>query len=431
MEALFGPELQNQAGETVSTSTALAGLDAILIYFSASWCPPCRQFTPILTTFWNKHHSSKKFNVVFVSSDKDAASQKEYFSHMGSGAYTLPFGSSLKNKLSSKYKVQGIPTLVAVDGSGNLITTEARDKLMADPNAESFPWKALNFWQTMDKYAPSGLKNKDGSALSLDALKSKDYLMLYFSASWCPPCQRFTPELVKWYENQMKEGGKGKTAGTSFELVYVPSDRDEASYESYYAKMPWATTTLGNRALKQALSTTFGIQGIPALILVKTSDGSVVTDNAREKVSSDPGNFPWPPQPVETLEAATNKINDVPTLVMFTDDATDESSIRLAKAVLDKVAAEYFHEGKPSDNIRFAVADEGDDAIDTVRSFLGKSYMKHVNAPDAIRITIVDIQGQRRADFKAGATGVPDETELRDFVADFLNASATCVPIKS
>ena len=49
---------------------------------------------------------------------------------------------------------------------------------------------------------------------------------IYFSAHWCPPCRMFTPELVKIYE-------QCKAEGKSFEVVFVSSDRDEASFAEY------------------------------------------------------------------------------------------------------------------------------------------------------------------------------------------------------
>ena len=46
---------------------------------------------------------------------------------------------------------------------------------------------------------------------------------IYFSAHWCPPCRGFTPELAKIY-------AQCKAEGKSFEVVFVSSDRDEASF---------------------------------------------------------------------------------------------------------------------------------------------------------------------------------------------------------
>lgn len=54
----------------------------ICLCFSASWCPPCHQFTPILAEFYNKHHIDKNFEIVFVSGDQSEQQFQEYFAEM-------------------------------------------------------------------------------------------------------------------------------------------------------------------------------------------------------------------------------------------------------------------------------------------------------------------------------------------------------------
>jgi nucleoredoxin len=44
--------------------------------------PPCRGFTPLLAEFYNKHGESKNFEIIFVSSDRDESSFKEYYNDM-------------------------------------------------------------------------------------------------------------------------------------------------------------------------------------------------------------------------------------------------------------------------------------------------------------------------------------------------------------
>ena len=65
------------------------GVGAIGIYFSAHWCPPCRGFTPVLGEFYNEVNSQgKQLEIVFVTSDKDDASFKDYYGSMP-GRYSL------------------------------------------------------------------------------------------------------------------------------------------------------------------------------------------------------------------------------------------------------------------------------------------------------------------------------------------------------
>jgi thiol-disulfide isomerase/thioredoxin len=52
------------------------------LYFSASWCPPCKAFTPLLTEFYNtaKKTCPDEFEIIFVSSDRTQEEFDEYVS---------------------------------------------------------------------------------------------------------------------------------------------------------------------------------------------------------------------------------------------------------------------------------------------------------------------------------------------------------------
>lgn len=60
------------------------------------------------------------------------------------------------------------------------------------------------------------------------------FVLLYFSASWCPPCHLFTPELRAWYL-------KVRPKHPEFEVVLGSLDREWAAMEDYVkqTKMPW------------------------------------------------------------------------------------------------------------------------------------------------------------------------------------------------
>ena len=57
----------------------------VALYFSAHWCPPCRAFTPQLAEWYKKFKDGEKgskFDIVFVSSDRDQGSFDEYYNDM-------------------------------------------------------------------------------------------------------------------------------------------------------------------------------------------------------------------------------------------------------------------------------------------------------------------------------------------------------------
>merc|ERR1711988_1502922 len=141
---LLGDSLQSASGP-VLTSTALEDVDAVGIYFSAHWCPPCRGFTPKLAESYKAlKEAGKKFEIVFVSSDRDEQSFSEYFKEMP--WLSLPYVERAKKEaLSKKFKVQGIPTLVIVDKEGATITTDGRSAIAEDPQGANFPWMPPTF----------------------------------------------------------------------------------------------------------------------------------------------------------------------------------------------------------------------------------------------------------------------------------------------
>jgi thiol-disulfide isomerase/thioredoxin len=64
----------------VETRSRLAAAEVVALYFSAHWCPPCREFTPLLRQVYsNLIESGKPFEVVFISADKSEQEFDNYF----------------------------------------------------------------------------------------------------------------------------------------------------------------------------------------------------------------------------------------------------------------------------------------------------------------------------------------------------------------
>jgi nucleoredoxin len=82
-QLLAGRPLVFQDGSKVSADEHLAD-KVVLLYFSASWCGPCRHFTPKLKEFYAelKAQGHSQLEVVFVSMDRSAEEQAEYFRDM-------------------------------------------------------------------------------------------------------------------------------------------------------------------------------------------------------------------------------------------------------------------------------------------------------------------------------------------------------------
>ena len=83
---LIGEKVIKGKNKDEVTTSQFEGSDKVLgIYFSAHWCPPCRAFTPQLAQWYEKVKkgpNGSKFDIVFVSSDRDESSFDEYFQEM-------------------------------------------------------------------------------------------------------------------------------------------------------------------------------------------------------------------------------------------------------------------------------------------------------------------------------------------------------------
>lgn len=112
------------------------------------------------------------------------------------------------------------------------------------------------------------LKGQSLEAVSVRRKPAK-YYVFYYTASWCGPCQRFTPSLVDWYE---------KNKNDNFEIFLISSDRDQKAMEGYTKskKMPWPHLAFEHvKAFKGEFRETHGVRGIPSLI-VCDAEGKVL-----------------------------------------------------------------------------------------------------------------------------------------------------------
>mmetsp|Transcript_24980 Transcript_24980/g.59380 ORF Transcript_24980/g.59380 Transcript_24980/m.59380 type:complete len:190 (-) Transcript_24980:1704-2273(-) len=83
----------------------------------------------MLIDFYNATAASKKFEIVYVSSDKTVEDFEAYYSKMPWTAIPFVSGSaSVKSRLSQVMGIKGIPTLVIIDAkSGMLLTANGRE----------------------------------------------------------------------------------------------------------------------------------------------------------------------------------------------------------------------------------------------------------------------------------------------------------------
>ena len=101
-------------------------------------------------------------------------------------------------------------------------------------------------------------------------LAEKKIFAIYFSAYWCGPCRKFTPQLAEYYNRVAKQHPE-------FELIFFSSDRSQFGMDTYMKenKMPWPAVAYTKRDTKEALKKYAG-KGIPCLVLVD-AQGNVLS----------------------------------------------------------------------------------------------------------------------------------------------------------
>mmetsp|Transcript_15687 Transcript_15687/g.23043 ORF Transcript_15687/g.23043 Transcript_15687/m.23043 type:complete len:667 (-) Transcript_15687:103-2103(-) len=110
------------------------------LYFSADWCPPCKQFTPLLTnTYQTLRAVGKDFEIIYMSSDK---SPEEFASYREQQPWlAIPYDDEKRRqKIGMELGVTGLPTLVIVGEDGEVITKNGRERVSNDEMGAEFPW---------------------------------------------------------------------------------------------------------------------------------------------------------------------------------------------------------------------------------------------------------------------------------------------------
>lgn len=114
------------------------------------------------------------------------------------------------------------------------------------------------------------------------ALEKKKLFLLYFSAHWCGPCRKFTPQLVDYYNHVAPQHPE-------LELIFVSRDKSPFAMETYMrdTKMPWPAIDYQKVAAKESI-TKYAGEGIPDLVLVDGT-GRVVSTSYEGKKYVGPG----------------------------------------------------------------------------------------------------------------------------------------------
>ncbi|KAL0314532.1 UNVERIFIED_CONTAM: putative nucleoredoxin 2 [Sesamum angustifolium] len=287
------------------------------IYFSANWYQPCHKFSPVLANAYEHlRNSDPGFEIVFVSSDEDVNAFDDYRCSMPWLA--VPF-SDLESKraLSRKFDVEGIPCLIILQPKHykeDSIVVDGVD-LMYRYGVQAYPFTKKRVEELLEKEKD---KHKNQTLRDLLTTHKRDFLIghkipkqvpvasligktigLYFSAAWCSPGVEFTPKLASIYQKINQESSLDGHH-QDFQIVFVSSDHDQTSFDSYFRTMPWLALPYGDPNIKTL--NIFDIRGIPSLVILGP-DGKTVTKQGRNLLNLYQENaYPFTKARVEFLE---------------------------------------------------------------------------------------------------------------------------------
>lgn len=103
-----------------------------------------------------------------------------------------------------------------------------------------------------------------------------ELVVLYFGASYCPPCRKLHKYLDKVYT-------KWIIKQKSIVVIYVSSDENEKEFDSYFAKQNWLAIPYEKAERRAKLQKEFRVHSIPQLVVLN-ANAEMLDGNARESL---------------------------------------------------------------------------------------------------------------------------------------------------
>jgi thiol-disulfide isomerase/thioredoxin len=169
------------------------------------------------------------------------------------------FGTMGKN--NAAFKKYGKLYLEKFEGNYAMLDKFVRDKLVELRGAAGIGEEAINIVGD----TPEGIK------MDLKSLRGK-YVLIDFWASWCGPCRRENPNVVRLY-NQYKDKG--------FDILGVSLDNNKEKWKAAIKKdkLKWHHIS-DLKGWSSTLSKPYGVRGIPYTVLVD-KEGKILAKKLR------------------------------------------------------------------------------------------------------------------------------------------------------
>jgi nucleoredoxin len=198
-----------------------------------------------------------------------AGATTEFVTTLKNGTYAVPAGEMARAK--DQLAAQAERRAVEAEQSRKF-NTLYQDRLAKERAAAQQTSASANTIYNLVK--GDLVRPNNGTLVHADdeAISHKKLIAFYFSAHWCGPCRKFTPQLVDFYK-------RAAAQHPDFEVVFVSCDKTAVAMEAYMreASMPWPAIDFQKVEQKEAIRKYAG-PGIPCLVVVDAS-GRVISDS--------------------------------------------------------------------------------------------------------------------------------------------------------
>ncbi|XP_059670927.1 probable nucleoredoxin 1 [Cornus florida] len=280
----------------------------VALYFFHPSDDQCLEFTPKLVEVYDKlKEMGRNFEIVMVFlDDHDEELFKQSFGSMPWLA--LPFRDGSWVKLCLYFEVETLPALVIIGPDGKTLHSNAAEDIeehgiqalkSLTPEMLEAPTEieeAKQEAETIESILVLGNQDfvirNDGSKVQVSDLVGKN-ILLYFSANGRPD-RNFVPKLIQAYH-------KIKAKDNSFEVIFISSDNDQASFDKFFSRMPWLALPFGDVRSSYLISK-LCVSGTPIVVAIGPN-GQPVTTNAADLIRAHgAGAYPFTEDRLKDIE---------------------------------------------------------------------------------------------------------------------------------
>ena len=124
----------------------------------------------------------------------------------------------------------------------------------------------------------------DGSSFSLSDLRG-EYVLLDFWGSWCPPCRRDNPNLVKLYD---EFGQTQFQDAKGFKVVTIALEKDNKRWERAASKdgFKWKhqIVDISRMVMLSSLAQKYGVTDVPSKFLIGPKGQIIGTNQSYDEI---------------------------------------------------------------------------------------------------------------------------------------------------